>query len=251
MWLIGSSVLSTVILAAGWFIGVAPMLAMAADSTASLAGVAALNEQHERTLADLESRYADLDEVQDQLGDLRHSLPADADIADFLGTLDAIRESSGTIITNVTVSDGMPFVPAIPEPSAEVPAPVTDPATGTVEADAAAAAPAPVAAVTPASETPVSASTIVNAELVTADNFVAIPVSMTVDGSLEQVMAFVAGLQESERLYLVTGLSVTEDPTTGLFSGDIKGFVYALLDPTIGAPAAPDGSENAATVTAH
>ncbi|HEV7948797.1 MAG TPA: type 4a pilus biogenesis protein PilO [Glaciihabitans sp.] len=62
----------------------------------------------------------------------------------------------------------------------------------------------------------------------TAENFVTIPLSLTVDGDYTSVLNFVAGLQSSERLMLVTAFSTSTGDTGGV-TGSISAYAYVLL----------------------
>jgi len=243
IWLIGSVLLSVVILAGGWFLGVSPMLALAATAESDRVAVEAQNQQFELNLADLQVRYEDLPEVERELEELRVALPVDADVSAFLRSIQKAAEETEVVVASIDVADGLPYLPVLPEPVvAPVPAPTAEAADGAEAAaavDAAAPAPALVSSVAP----------IPFAEFVTADNFVAVPVSVSATGSLEQVMAFVAGMQAGERLYLVTALNVAEDPTSGGFSVDLSGYIWTLLDADSGAIAPVDPVLDSATAT--
>lgn len=80
--------------------------------------------------------------------------------------------------------------------------------------------------------------------LVTAENFIAIPIDLTVTGSRAQVIEFLSDLQFGTRLFLVTSLTVAENEESGasiegvesaessqVYDGSISGFVYVLVDP--------------------
>lgn len=81
-------------------------------------------------------------------------------------------------------------------------------------------------------------------QLVTADNFVAITIDLTVVGSRAQVIEFLNNLQYGDRLFLVTKLTLTQDQSgsaedgeaEGGYTGTITGFVYVLVDPTAPPP---------------
>lgn len=72
---------------------------------------------------------------------------------------------------------------------------------------------------------------------VTGDTFAVRPFTLSVQGELEQVTAFVSGIQSATRLLLVSDVVMTIDETTGQFTADLTGSAYALAE---GAqPAAP------------
>lgn len=77
--------------------------------------------------------------------------------------------------------------------------------------------------------------------LVTADNFIAITIDLTVSGTREQVIDFVNDLQYGDRLFLVTKLTVSktegqQETDAGDYTGSISGFVYVLVDPSAPPP---------------
>jgi Tfp pilus assembly protein PilO len=86
--------------------------------------------------------------------------------------------------------------------------------------------------------------------LVTADNFIAIPITLTVDGSRPQVIQFLNDLQYGKRLFLVIKLSIAQStaavavspdakdapPVETAYEGNISGFVYVLVDPSAPPP---------------
>ncbi len=86
--------------------------------------------------------------------------------------------------------------------------------------------------------------------LITADNFVAIPIDLTVKGTRPQVIEFLNNLQYGKRLFLVIKLTVAqatdaavvdpeseEDaPVVEAYEGNISGFVYVLVDPSAPPP---------------
>lgn len=85
--------------------------------------------------------------------------------------------------------------------------------------------------------------------LITADNFIAIPINLTVQGTRPQVIDFLSDLQYGKRLFLVIKLTVAEStkavaaapnstdaPVTDAYEGNISGFVYVLVDPSAPPP---------------
>lgn len=81
--------------------------------------------------------------------------------------------------------------------------------------------------------------------LVTAENFVAITIDLTVTGTRAQVIDFLSDLQYGDRMFLVSKLSVAQDqagtgsdsePGTKKYTGSITGYVYVLVDPSAPPP---------------
>ena len=238
VWILGSMLVSVAILAGGWFIGVAPMLALSAKADSDRRTVEEDNVQQELTLVDLQTRYAQLPEISGQLAALSVSMPATAEMANFLQMVTSAQAASETFVTDVSVADAVPYAPVIPEPVA---APVVEEggdATADGEADAGAAADPAVAAVVPVLET----AAIPGAESVTALNLTVIPVSVTASGTLDQVMAFTGRMQASERLFLVTALAITQEDTTKLMTVVVTGYLYVFGDPSGAVPVADGGT---------
>ncbi len=130
------------------------------------------------------------------------------------------QASSGAKVTSITVSDGLPFIPAIPEQIVAVEqAPAEAPVDGVQPTVADVSTPAVI-----------DVAAIAGAELVTPESFVSIPVGITASGSLEQVTAFMKGLQTGKRLFLVTKFSMMVEPASGLYSLSIDGFAYTLVN---------------------
>lgn len=221
IWMLGSLVLSTVVLVAGWFLGISPVLQQAATADAERLSVENQNVVQRTTLATLTDRFASIDTLKSQLDDRRASLPDGADYAGFLAELNAVQTAAGVSITNFAVSDALPFIPVEPIQSAEAPA----------EGETEKAAP-----VEPASSTTaVSLPEVANAELVTGDKLVAIPIVVAASGDYAKIMDFVAGVQSGPRLFLVYGLTVSKDSSTGIFTADISGYAYSLSNGSGGA----------------
>lgn len=82
---------------------------------------------------------------------------------------------------------------------------------------------------------------------ITANNFVAITIDLTVIGSRAQIIEFLSDLQNGDRLFLVTKVnlaqeankSVTDDEESAplaSYTGSITGYVYVLVDPAAPPP---------------
>lgn len=219
VWVIGAAVLVVLILALGYFLGVAPRLAEVEANGAQRVSVEQQNEIYRGALQSLKKDFDDIEVFKAELAELQKGLPAGAHLSDFVGSLRGFEAVSGVSLTNFTSAPAQPFVYSPPIPPA-VPEPVAVP----TEGDAAAEAPvveAPAAVVDP--------DALV--QTISSDELVFIGVDLTVTGSQAQVLDFVDALQHGERRYLVSGLSITsEDGVT--YTGTIKGYVFVLIDPS-------------------
>lgn len=65
---------------------------------------------------------------------------------------------------------------------------------------------------------------------VTGDTFAVKPMTISAEGSLEQVTAFVSGVQSATRLLLISDVVMTVDVEAGLYTADLTGSAYALAE---------------------
>ncbi|WP_241983482.1 type 4a pilus biogenesis protein PilO [Cryobacterium tagatosivorans] len=236
MWVLGAVLLIGIVAVLGWMLGISPKLSDAKEAKAQQATVETQNTEFEAQLVKLKKQFESIDDLRDELAGLRESVPSDPDMAAFVGQLDTMAGKHRVTLTQITVSDAQPYVPVIAAPAAE-PAPAEGAATG----DAAAAAPVDAAAAAAAAAEAAAAAAVpapVVNPLVTAQNFVAVPISVEVNGRYDDVLAFVAGLQKGKRLVMVTTFKTSEEEDSGNVTGTITAFVYVLIDPNAATPAA-------------
>lgn len=234
VWTIGSVLAMVVLVAAGFFFGVQPQLAAAAAADADRAGVAATNAGHEAVLARLKDDFRDLDRLRDQSRSLARSVPTGTAMPAFFRQIDRLTAGTEVRLTGLTVADPLAYTPVVAAPTTVVdPNVVVDPN--------AVAAPAPIST---AGVPPVA-----NARI-TAANFAAMAVTLSITGSFDQVLEFVNGLQSGDRLFLVSAVNTKDSARVpGNVDATISGLVYSLVpvDPAVGLPA---DSEGIATATA-
>ncbi len=220
LWLIASVLVMALVLVGGWFVGVQPQLAGIADSEAQTAAVEATNEQNARVVAQLKKDSENLPALKAKLAELAASVPQGSDIPPFVDQLNALYSSSGVVCVDQAFADAVAYAPVV-APAASAPAPGA--------ASTATPTPAPTA---PPTQAPTAGVPPVVSSLITASNFAAQPVTITVRGQYANVLQFVNGLQTGARLFLVTGLSTA--PTTGTdavpgsVDGKVTGYIYSL-----------------------
>ncbi|WP_426626244.1 hypothetical protein ACPPVW_03545 [Leifsonia sp. McL0607] len=142
---------------------------------------------------------ANLTELKVQLTDLQRSIPASPSLDELLVDLRALAASTGTTISHFDAGDAVAYTPPAAPAS-------TAPSSG------GAASPSPTPTPTPTAATPAkpeSPKTTTNS-LITQSNFVAIPVTIGVDGTTDIAVAFFGALQRVTRLVLVTEFSGNE-----------------------------------------
>ena len=224
LWTIAGSAVIVAILGLGWFLGVSPVLDTAAASSDSREQVEATNANYEQQLAALAKEFENIDKLRDELGTATKHIPGNAGVADLLRQLTTLQQQTGAVVTGVTLKDAQFYVP----PTAAAPAPTaapTDSATPAPDSTAAPAAPTTVLIDPSAGIAPTDPA---QAALVSTGNFLAIPVTLEVTGDVNQMLAFVTGLQGTERLFLVTKFSTGGEGATG----SVDGLIYVLIDPT-------------------
>lgn len=238
LWVIASVLVMALVLAGGWFLGVQPQLGAIADAEAQTASVQQTNETYAQALAKLKRDSADLPALKAKLASLAASVPEGSAVPAFIDQLNALYTASNVVCIDQSFSDAVAYSPAAPP--AATPTSTQTPAPG--------AAPTPTPAPTAAAGTPPVVSS-----LITATNFAARPVSVTVRGRFADILTFVNGLQTGPRLFLVTSFSTVPatDATAGPGTLDAKvaGYVFSLTPDGQGGaapePAAPGATSSA------
>ena len=234
-WIGGTIFVALVIVAAAWFLAISPMFAAAAESRAQAESTRQENQLQELKITQLKADFAKLPEYKAELAAIRGQLPADAELSAYLRQLNEIAAARSVVITSIAPAAPVAFVPAIPVVVAPAPVAADTTTTTTTAADAAATTPAaPSGPVVPA-------------------GFAAIPFTLTVVGTYDNTLAFLADVQSAtSRLVLVSGLAGTAQdeseasggrPATAVGDQELvlTGFAYVLPDPAA-APAPVDTS---------
>ncbi|WP_282820010.1 hypothetical protein [Curtobacterium flaccumfaciens] len=210
-----------VVALAGFFLGVQPHLAQAASDRTDQVSVDATNRTTAAELARLKDRAKSLPAMKAELAELTTSVPSSANMSSFYGAVDGVAARAGVKVSAITTSDAVAYT----APAA------ASTAAGTEDSSASAtdeATPEPTAASTGAATAPVTDPAI------SAANFSAIPVSVSVDGSFDQALSFVGGMQDGARLFLVTTVSssISQDSTdpaaAAATTWTFGGYVYVL-----------------------
>ncbi|MCU1404553.1 MAG: hypothetical protein JWQ43_856 [Glaciihabitans sp.] len=212
------------ILAVAFFLGVAPQLQARNTASTEKVAVDTLNDQHRARLDVLRAQFARIDQTRATLATLRGSVPETPATADFLDQVSASAATHSVAITNYTAQEPTP--PIADVPVAPVPDPATTDTTTTNQADPGTTA----AAVDPAVTT--AAAPLVATGALTAGNFYAVPVRLTLTGDGGGIRNVISDLQTSGRLFLVTTSSVGPGSGPGLFIAELSGFIYIVTSAT-------------------
>jgi Tfp pilus assembly protein PilO len=216
LWLVGGVLALGIAVIVGWFLGIAPQLQAAHDTRLERIAVEEQNLGFEARLASLEEQFAGISELEDELSELRDAVPSAGELPDFVRQVTAIATQNQVSVTSISLSDAQPFV--VPE------VPVATDAVTEPPSDKEAAATAADAAVAPATGPTTSLS---------PDQFLAVPVTVVVEGDNDAALAFVQGLQFGDRVITVTNLStlpLAVEDSDGAVTATISGLIYVLLD---------------------
>jgi Tfp pilus assembly protein PilO len=196
------------LLAATWFVGIAPRLGEIEVAEADRGAVQAQNTAHEATIRSLEELAMREGEMQDELDEVRASIPDGVELSSILRRLELIASSTGSVIKVSSMEGPTRYQPL----------------------DSAAA---PEAGGSNAFADPEYLDAL---ETVTPDNFFTITLSLEIVGDYRQTMAAVEQIQLSERFTLVNDVVFeAEEPTV------ITGQFFLLLDASdVPPPPIPD-----------
>lgn len=214
-----------VVALAGFFLGVQPHLAQAASDRTDQVSVDATNRTTAAELARLKDRAKSLPAMKAELAELTTSVPSSANMSSFYGAVDGVAARAGVKVSAITTSDAVAYTAPV---AASTAAGTEDSSASATDEATDQATPEPTAASTGAATGPVTDPAI------SAANFSAIPVSVSVDGSFDQALSFVGGMQDGARLFLVTTVSssISQDSTdpaaAAATTWTFGGYVYVL-----------------------
>jgi Tfp pilus assembly protein PilO len=212
-----------VVAAAGYFLAVQPQLAQAADAHAQRATVEQTNASSQTELSRLRQQAKSLPQMKARLAALSESVPDDAALPSFIDELNATASAAGVEVQSYATDDAAAYAPTASTTATSTAA--TGEATSVPSATA---TPTPTAAPSTAAE-----PSLVTDPAVTAQNFSVVPAAVAVDGTYDQALAFVKGLQSGKRLFLITKISSAEDSgsesdATGVSTWMFGGSLYVL-----------------------
>lgn len=244
-WVAGTVVLALVLLAAGWFLLVGPVLTTAGETRAQAEEVRASNDQLQSKIVTLKKQFEELPGFQQQLAELQQKVPTTGDIAGYLRQIDAEAGARGVTLTTITPSSGELFSPqaAAAEPAADGEAAATD---GAATADAATgeatdgAAEGAAAADEATTDAPAAPAGPVLPVVAAPVGMIDVPITITALGSYDNVMGWLEAVQQSvPRLQLVTSLNGVSQKdaeasggrpatTVGDLELTVTGYLYVL-----------------------
>jgi Tfp pilus assembly protein PilO len=239
LWTIGAALAMVVVVVIGWFLGIQPQLASTAMAGDNLVTTQTQNAASAASIAKLKSDFDGIAKLKQDAAALRESVPSSAQISAFVTELDSLASENQVEVKSINVSDAKaythPVVAAVAPTAGTSPSPSPTPT------------PSPTTAPVSAPAAPTAPVLVTNAKI-TAANFVAIPIQLSISGPYSRVLDFVRGLQTGPRLFLVTTLTTTspkDKPDVGPVDAEVGGLVYVLL--ASGATSGASGTSQAST----
>jgi len=209
IWMLIGALVIVAMVAGTWFLAVSPRLAEAALADENRGIAETQNAAQQATLTRLKNQFAEIDTLRSDLETVQLAVPEEANQSPLLGQLSEIAAARGITITGLSLTDPVPFAPF--------------PTEDTLLSG-------PMASLTP-------------------ENFFSYTIQVSLTGSYEGMVGFVADLQSGERLILVNNLALTEGDDDGP-AYTLSGQAFMLVDAetaAANAPVDPATEEAAAT----
>lgn len=207
IWTIGAVALIAAILALGWFLGIAPLLAQKAAADTERANVEAQTAAQQAQLQIMKTDFENLDTILADLEPLQTSIPGYEGVELFAAYVESVAASHGITVTSYVASE-MPYGGAIIEGEA-----------GTT-----------------------SSGTGGPALTTAAGTVYALPIAIGFEGTPEAFTDAVRTLQSSPRLFLVQNVTFARGSAGGTPSATIVGYLFLITDRVLAS-----GSDQVAT----
>lgn len=255
-WVGGTVFAAVIVLAGSWLFAISPQLTAADDARTEQSTVEDHNAKLQSDLKKLKTQFENLDKYKSDVAAIEVQIPGTAKLADYLREVSSLTTPTGAFVVSVK-----PGVPVVVAPGVDAAAPKATPTpSGTASAGTGGSAGTTTG---DAATVPAPASGVI-------DGFVAIPVDVTLLGTVQNVTNALDQLQSSSsRLFLVTaisgkgtGVKAASEGRPATAKGDleltISGYAYVLEDPaakpapesdTGTPPALPSGPGNGSPVT--
>jgi hypothetical protein len=121
LWIIGSALVMILVIGGTIALGILPQLAATEKAESDRQAVLAQNQLLSADLEELKVQFENLDEIQDELDELRVIIPDDVNSKELLVDLNNLSKKSKVKMTDLTISDPLAFVPSL-ELSEDLPA---------------------------------------------------------------------------------------------------------------------------------
>jgi len=212
IWTFAAVLVMILVVALGWFLGIAPKLAEAVRLDGERLAVQGQNELARATLAQLEADFERIDELKEELAVLRAEFPTQAAYDDAVEQFVASVLAEGLVLQNLAISEPTPSTPEVLDPGTPAPEPEID-----------------------------------GDGVLPSGSLLLVSVSVTVQGSLSSTLAFIEALQTSERFAVLPGFVYTAGAANGLGETTITLNIYVIsgedlvdVEPVEPAPTEPE-----------
>jgi hypothetical protein len=225
---IAAAAASVGIVAAAWFLGAAPQIEAARLARTDTAAVDVANDALRARLVILRDQHARITTIRADLAAAAAQLPPAPTLPDLVDEITAIAAANHVAVTSYRAEESLaPLADAAAAAAVVEPAEPVDPAEPAAPVDDAGASPANASA-------PVS-PTVPTARL-TANNFYAIPITLTLRGTATDTLVALDQIQAATRVFLVTSARVVArdeedsgvDGDPGVESSEVRGYVFVL-----------------------
>jgi Tfp pilus assembly protein PilO len=191
-WAIACGAGMAIVLAGGWFLGVQPQVAAAATTAQNATNIESQNQATQIKLAELSKAAAKLDTMQATNAALLKSVPTILKPNTFIRRVNEVAALDGVTVVSVNTSDSVAYTSPV----------VVGGSDG------------------------VKAFAIAN-PAITAANFTAVPIVVTVTGTSTATAQFMHDIQNDERVFAISGVQISTDET-GVVSSALNGYIYTL-----------------------
>lgn len=195
IWTIGAVALIAAILALGWFLGIAPLLAQKATADAERAGVEAQTAAQQAALQIMKADFENLDTILADLKPLETSIPSYEGVELFAAYVSAVAAQHGVGVSTYVAAE-MPYGGAV------------------VEGEAATT----------------SSGTGGPALTTAAGTVYALPITIGFEGTPEALTDVVRVLQNGPRLFLVQNVTFARGSAGASPTASVTGYLFLLTD---------------------
>lgn len=205
-WVLGTGLAVVLLLAAGWFLLVAPQRSEATALAEQAQAQRDANVHLQLKIQQLSAQAADLAAEEERLAELRVKVPQTPELPPLVRLLTAAAAASGADLR--ALAPGEPTL--LVDPAAAPVAPPVD-AGGTAAAAPPAAAPAAAPAQAAAQAAAPGAVSAPVAAGAATGSLHFLPLTVTTEGTYSQLVAFLDAVEELDRSLLVTGLTLSSE----------------------------------------
>jgi Tfp pilus assembly protein PilO len=204
------------VLAGGFFVGVQPALASAAQIDQQTAALNSQNQNSMITLAALSKQGAKLSDMQAEQKVLLKAVPSILKPNTFIRRVNEVAAIDNVTVQGIALSEAQMYT---------APASAGEATTAAVGTNGASGSPSTVTTSTTSAGSP--SALVTTDPSITAQNFAVIPATVQVSGAPSALLQFAHDIQTDERVFVITTISSTTD-TTGASSTSFGGLIYTL-----------------------